>query len=95
MTASPVPAQKEDRLHIRVSDRQKKVIAEAARSRHVTTSQFVIQATLTAAYDVLADKTEITFTPEQWEAFQQRLDEPARVIPALQKLHTEMNRSGE
>ena len=81
--------QKEDRLHIRVSDRQKQLLVAAARARHIPTSQFVVQASLDAAEQILADQTTITFTPEQWDAFQRRLDEPPKVIPALQKLFSE------
>ncbi len=82
-------AQKEDRLHIRVSDRQKRLLVEAARARHLSTSQFVVQASMDAAEKVLADGTTITFTSEQWEIFGRRLDESPRNIPALKKLFDE------
>ena len=82
----PVATTKEERLHIRVSDRQKQLLSEAARARHVSTSQFVIQASLDAAGKVVADQTAITLSPEQWESFQQRLDEPPKSIPALREL---------
>ena len=81
--------QKADRLHIRVSDRQKQLLIAAARARRVPTSQFVIQASLDAAEHVLAEQTAVVLTPEQWEIFWSRLDAPPRVVPALQKLFGE------
>ena len=59
---------------------------------HRDASQSSIQNSLDAIEQVLVDQTKITFTPEQWDAFQQRLDEPAKVIPALQNLLRESER---
>lgn len=80
---------KEDRIYIRMSPAQKQRVTRAAKTRHLTTSQFVTQASLDAAEQVLADQTVFHLTPEQWEAFQARLDEPPRDIPALKKLFSE------
>jgi uncharacterized protein (DUF1778 family) len=57
----------------------------------MNTSQFVLQASLDAAQAVLVEQTIFTLTPEQWDDFNRRLDEPARVVPALQQLHAEMS----
>ena len=81
---------KDQRLYLRMSSKQKNVINRAAQSRHLTISQFVMQATMDAAEAVLNEQNVFTMTPEQWEKFQARLDEPARIIPALQQLHAEM-----
>jgi hypothetical protein len=35
------------------------------------------------------DQIVFTFTDEQWDALQRRLDEPARAIPAVQQLHAD------
>lgn len=82
-------AQKESRLSIRASEPEKALLAQAARARHMNTSQFVLQASLDAAQAILADQTEFRLPPEQWEAFCQRLDAPARTIPALRQLFSE------
>jgi uncharacterized protein (DUF1778 family) len=66
------------------------ILSQAARATHMNTSQFVLQVSLDAAQSILTEQTVFTLTPEQWDAFQKRLDEPPRVIPALQKLHAEM-----
>ena len=55
----------------------------------MNTSQFVLQASLDAAHAVLVDQTVFRLPPEQWEAFCQRLDAPAKIIPALRQLFRE------
>jgi uncharacterized protein (DUF1778 family) len=80
---------KETRLSLRASESEKKILARAARARHMNTSQFVLQASLDAAHAVLGEQTAFRLPPEQWEAFRQRLDAPARDIPSLRALFGE------
>ena len=82
-------AQKETRLSIRASERDKAILAQAARARHTNVSRFVLQASLDAAHAVLMDQTEFRLPPEQWEAFCQRLDAPPQTVPALGRLLNE------
>ncbi len=82
-------AQKESRLSIRASEPEKALLRQAAQARHMNTSQFVLQASLDAARAILVDQTEFRLPPEQWKAFCDRLDEPAKSIPALRKLFSE------
>ena len=89
MSNSTVAAQKESRLSIRASELDKMLLTQAAFARHMNTSQFVLQSSLEAARAVLADETEFRLSPEQWEAFCQRLDAPPRAIPALVQLFRE------
>jgi len=89
MCAQIAVAQKEKRLSIRASEPEKTLLTQAARVRHMNTSQFVLQASLDAAHALLADQTEFRLPPEQWEAFCQRLDAQARTIPALVRLFNE------
>ena len=56
--------------------------------RHLNTSQFVLQASLDAAHAVLAEDSTIRLSPEAYDAFVRRLDEPARDIPELRDLFT-------
>jgi len=81
--------QKEQRLSIRADAQVKKILTQAARLRRTNVSQFVLQASLDAAYAVLADQTEFRLSPAQWKAFCERLDAPAKVIPALRDLFSE------
>ncbi len=89
MPHKTVIAQKEKRLSIRASEREKAILTQAARARHMNTSQFVLQASLDAAHAILVDQTEFRLPPEQWEAFCRRLDAPPQTIPALQQLFRE------
>ena len=81
--------QKETRLSIRASDPEKRILAQAARARHMNTSQFVLQASLDAAQAVLLDQSEFRLSSDQWQAFCERLDAPAKSIPALRRLFSE------
>ena len=89
MSSLAVTNHKAERLSIRASEPEKAILTQAARARHMNTSQFVLQASLDAAHAVLVDQTEFHLTPEQWETFRQRLDAPARTIPALVQLFSE------
>ena len=80
---------KERRLSIRTSAQAKRILEQAARARRTNVSQFVLQASLDAAHAVLADQTEFRLSPAQWKAFCERLDAPAKVIPALRDLFSE------
>jgi uncharacterized protein (DUF1778 family) len=78
--------QKEARLSIRASEPEKTILRQAAQARHMNTSQFVLQVSLDAARAILLDQTEFRLPPEQWQAFCERVDAPARSIPALRQL---------
>jgi uncharacterized protein (DUF1778 family) len=87
-------AGKEFVLSIRTSAAEKDILWRAAQARHMNISQFVLQVSLDAANAILADQTEFRLTPEEWEAFCERLDAPARVIPALHDLFRETEPAG-
>ena len=89
MSGNFTTIQKETRLSIRASEPEKAILAQAARARHLNISQFVLQASLDAAHAVLVDQSEFRLPPAQWQEFCERLDEPARVIPALRDLFRE------
>ena len=87
-TTRKAPAQKASRLSIRVSATQKRVIAEAARIQDTTISDFVLEQSLTAAQQVIADQVQFRLPKKQWKEFCDALDAPPKVIPALRKLLT-------
>lgn len=90
---NPVPQAakmaKEERFNIRATREEKETVEEAARLSHVTASQFILQAAVRSAHDVLADQTRFTLTPEQWAQLTAMLDRPARSLPALKKAAAE------
>jgi len=79
-------SQRSDKLDIRISPAAKRVLQEAARERHTTISQFVIDSALSTAQDVLAERTRIGLTSEQWTAFMAALDAPAQRHPRMERL---------
>src|ERR1044072_6439033 len=80
--------QKASRFSIRATATQKRVIAEAARIRDTTISDFVLEQSLTAAQQVIADQVQFRLTKKQWKQFCDALDAPPKTIPALRKLLT-------
>jgi uncharacterized protein (DUF1778 family) len=78
-------AGKRDRFNIRTTPRDKELVVQAAQIARMTTSQFVMQAAVRSAEEVLADQTRFVISPEKWDAFVEALDRPAREIPALKK----------
>jgi uncharacterized protein (DUF1778 family) len=82
----PTPQRRSDKLDLRISPEAKRVLQEAARERHTTISQFVIDSALGAAHEVLAERTRIGLTSEQWTAFNAALDAPARRHLRMERL---------
>ena len=80
--------QKSSRLSIRVSATQKRVIAEAARIEVTTISNFVLEQSLKAAHQVLADQMQLRLPKKRWKEFCDALDAPPKTIPALRRLLT-------
>lgn len=80
------PSQRSDKLDIRISPEAKRVLQEAARERHTTISQFVIDSALSTAHDVLAERIRIGLNSEQWAAFTAALDAPAQRHPRMERL---------
>lgn len=79
---------KASRFSIRASATQKRVIAEAARIKDTTISDFVLEQSLTAAQQVIADQAHFRLPKKQWKAFCEALDAPPKAIPVLRRLLT-------
>ncbi len=80
--------QKALRFSIRASATQKRVIAAAARIKDTTISDFVLEQSLTAAQQVIADQVQFRLPKKQWKKFCDALDAPPKTIPALRRLLT-------
>jgi uncharacterized protein (DUF1778 family) len=76
-------ALKDQRLNIRASAEVKSLVEEAARASHMSASEFVLQAALRSAEEVLSSQTRFALPPEQWDEFTALLERPARSIPGL------------
>lgn len=79
---------KASRFSIRASAVQKRVIAQAARIKEITMSEFVLEQSLAAAQQVIADQAQFTLPGKQWKQFCAALDSPPKSVPALRRLLT-------
>lgn len=68
----------ESRLSIRANSGQKTLLARAAKAQHLNVSQFVLQASLSAAQKVIEDESRIVVSPEEYQWLCDVMDEPAR-----------------
>ena len=85
-TMRKASTQKVSRFSIRASATQKSVIAEAARIKDTTISDFVLEQSLTAAQHIIADQVHFRLSKKQWKEFCDVLDATPKTIPALRRL---------
>jgi uncharacterized protein (DUF1778 family) len=64
----------------------KSLLEQAAKARHKTVSEFVLDQSLTAAEETLADRRLFLLNDEQWAEFNRLLDAPPQDNPGLRKL---------
>ena len=80
----PLPAEKKDQpLSMRLPKADIAIIDRAARLRGRSRTDFVRDAAVRAAEEVLMDNTLIWMSPEGFDDFLRILAEPARPVPAM------------
>lgn len=77
---------KTERIDVRASMRVKQLLQEAAHACHKNVSEFLLDAGVTAAAQMLADRRQFMLDEAQWQMFQEALDRPVQAKPRLQKL---------
>jgi len=82
----PVAAKKEQRIHLRATEREVSTISQAAAAAGVSVSAFILTSAAERAEQALADQKHFVLTDEQWRAFTAALDRPVRRKPRLEKL---------
>lgn len=85
---------KDRSVNIRVTEDEKAAVEQAAGPSHMAMSQFVLQAALRAADEVLAGQTRFVVPADKWDEFATLLDRPARVIPGLREAASKPNPFG-
>lgn len=73
-------------ISIRMSDRERGLVEQAAGNARTSLSDFVRRSALEAAELALMARTEVTIPPEDWAAFEAFARAPAREVPALADL---------
>ena len=80
---------KSERIDARASLPVKLLLQEAARTAHKNVSEFMLDAAIVAANQMLADRQRFELPAQQWEAFEAALNQPVSVKPKLKKLLSE------
>src|SRR5580658_8582427 len=84
MTETTEP--KSERVDLRMTPAAKRTLQRAAAVNDRTLTEFVLDSSLTAAFDTLADRRVFQLDEVQWAAFMAALDLPPRDNPRLRKL---------
>lgn len=77
---------KTERIDVRTSASAKQLLQEAARACHKNVSEFLLDAGVTAAAQMLADRRQFALGETKWQAFQAALDRPVQRKPRLKRL---------
>ncbi len=79
---------RDDRLEVRLTPKAKSLLKRAADAEEKTVSAFVLDKSLEAAAETLADRREFRLSAKQYDAFVAALDAPAKSRPRLERLLT-------
>lgn len=82
-------ATRSEKLDLRLTMEDKRVLTAAAQAQRRSLSEFVLNSALCQAEEALADRRVFQLPPEQWDAFVVALDAPPRDLPRLRKLMAE------
>jgi uncharacterized protein (DUF1778 family) len=83
---------KAEQLQIRTTVLQKTKLAEAARVLNMNVSQFVLNTSLEAAENVLADQTRMSMGETAFAEFSRLLDEPPVPLDSLKAQFAKLQR---
>jgi uncharacterized protein (DUF1778 family) len=84
------PKKRTERINVRVSDREAKLIRMGAAHRGVNITNFILESACVRAEQELADARQFTISPQEWQKFSQALDRPTVSKPRLKKLFNEL-----
>lgn len=80
---------KTERIDLRTTSSTKRLLQEAASAKRKSVTEFVLDAALEEAGDVLAERRLFILDDEQWSAFMAALDAPTTPRPRLKALLSE------
>ncbi|MDR3177008.1 MAG: DUF1778 domain-containing protein [Desulfovibrio sp.] len=77
-------------INLRISNEEKTLIDQAARSMGKSRTAFILENTLRVAEEVILDRVRFTLDSKQWEELNAALDNPAseEQVRSLGKLFT-------
>lgn len=77
---------KSDKVELRVTSREKRLLQEASRQTNETLSAFVLASSIERARSLLSEQTNFVMSEEEWKRFNEALDAPPRLLPRLSRL---------
>jgi uncharacterized protein (DUF1778 family) len=77
---------KSERVDLRMTPTAKRTLQRAAAVANKTVSEFLLDSSLSAAFDMLADRRVFQLDEARWVAFMAELDVPPKDKPRLRKL---------
>jgi uncharacterized protein (DUF1778 family) len=83
---SDVIEAKSERVDLRMTPSAKRTLQRAAAVANKTVSEFLLDSSLSAAFDTLADRRVFQLDAAQWSAFMAELDLPPKDNPRLRQL---------
>jgi uncharacterized protein (DUF1778 family) len=89
MPATRKRTQRNEKLDLRLSARDKRILQDAAAVERRTVSDFVLHSALTRAEEALIDRRTFYVDAATYDAFLAALDAPPRKHPRLRRLLTE------
>lgn len=75
-----------ERVDLRMTPAAKRTLQRAAAVANKTVSEFLLDSSLTAAFDTLADRRVFQLDDKRWDAFMAALARPPKRNPGLRKL---------
>lgn len=84
-----VRAVRSEKLDLRLSSSDKRILEAAASVSSRSVSDFVRESALARADETLADRHTFLLSKTQWAEFQAALDAPTRPLPRMKALLTE------
>ena len=78
-----------ERLNLRVTESDARLLRRAATETHVNLSSFLIESARLRAEETLASQSHLVYDTKHWNTFLAALDRPAQDKPRLKALLTE------
>ena len=75
-----------ERVDLRMTPAAKRTLQQAARVANKTVSEFLLDSSLTAAFETLADRRVFQLDDKSWNAFMAALARPPKDNPGLRRL---------
>ena len=89
MPATAAHKKRTNRLNVRLSDREARLIRLGAEHRGVNITNFILESACVRAEQEIADARRFELSSKDWQKFSKVLDRPARAKPRLKKLFSE------